>query len=53
MMNGENLLVGYNKKLPLTLAIRNAGERADMNNVMINKLIGKRAVEYLKILHCA
>jgi hypothetical protein len=36
-----------------TMAIRNAGESADMKVIALNKLISKRTVEYLEIPHYA
>jgi hypothetical protein len=42
-----------NKKLPPTLAIRNAGESADMKSFTLNKLFGKRTVKCLEIPHYA
>ncbi|GET28197.1 hypothetical protein SD074_03990 [Prolixibacter sp. SD074] len=36
-----------------TLAIRNAGESAEMKENTINKLIGKRTVKCLEIPHYA
>ena len=36
-----------------TMAIRNAGESAEMKVITLNKLIGRRTVIYLKIPHYA
>ena len=36
-----------------TLAIRNAGESADMKLITLNKLFGKRKVKWLEIPHYA
>lgn len=35
------------------MAIRNAGESADMKAITLNKLIAKRKVKCLENLHCA
>lgn len=42
-----------NKKLPPTMAIRNAGESADMKVIVLNKLTAKRKVKCLEIPHYA
>lgn len=42
-----------NKALPLTVAIRNAGESADMKVITLNKQTAKRKVKYLEIPHYA
>jgi hypothetical protein len=39
--------------LATTLAIRNAGESADMKAIILNKLFGKRTVKCLEIPHYA
>lgn len=36
-----------------TMAIRNAGESADMKVITLNKFFGKRTVKYLEIPHYA
>jgi len=36
-----------------TMAIRNAGESANMKVITLNKLFGKRKVKYLEIPHYA
>ena len=41
------------KSQPLTLAIRNADESADMKIITLNKLIGKRTVKCPEIPHYA
>jgi len=41
------------KTLPLTMAIRNAGESADMKVITLNKLFGKQTVKCPEIPHYA
>ena len=41
------------KKLLPTMAIRNAGESADMKVITFNKLSAKRTVKFLEIPHYA
>lgn len=38
---------------PLTLAIRNAGESAEMKLITFNKVTAKRKVKYFEIPHYA
>lgn len=42
-----------NKALATTLAIRNAGESADMKVITLNKLTAKRKVKCFEIPHYA
>ena len=42
-----------NKKLPPTLAIRNAGESTDMKVITLNKLTANRKVKCFEIPHYA
>jgi hypothetical protein len=44
---------GQGSGLGATLAIRNAGENADMKVIILNKLTAKRKVKCLEILHYA
>lgn len=41
------------EKRPTTMAIRNAGESANMKVITLNKLIAKRKVKCLEIPHYA
>jgi hypothetical protein len=41
------------KHIPPTLAIRNAGESANMKLITLNKLFGNRTVKCLEIPHYA
>lgn len=50
----KHLIKRFEKKYErTTLAIRNAGESADMKVITLNKLTGKRKVKYLEIPHYA
>ena len=39
----------FKKHIPPTMAIRNAGESADMKIISLNKLFGKRKMKCLEI----